>query len=129
MKLLQKLFKENQTILKLTDLVTKKFDVCSTGILNFCYMAQTIKEALLTKPQTEIIRLLSKAQTLNDFLNSIGTIVQKPYMTVLDKSDIVKKLQAEIHNRKQNNPNHDLNKYFNSKNTINKKGLELILNG
>ncbi|RPJ79063.1 MAG: hypothetical protein EHM20_02385, partial [Alphaproteobacteria bacterium] len=61
MKLLQKLFKENQTILKLTDLVTKKFDVCSTGILNFCYMAQTIKEALLTKPQTEIIRLLSKA--------------------------------------------------------------------
>jgi len=129
MKLLQKLFKENQTILKLTDLVTEKFDVCSTGILTFCYMAHTIKEALVTKPQTEIIRLLSKAQTLNEFFNSIGTIVQKPYMAVLDKSDIVKKLQTEIHNRRQNKSNHELNKYFNSKNTLNKKGLELILNG
>jgi len=127
MKLLLKLFKENPTIIKLTDLTTQKFDVCSTGILNFGYMAQTIKEAL-TKPQTEIIRLLTKATTLNDFLNSIGTIIQKSHMTILDKSDIVKKLQTEMYNRKQNHFNPDFNKYFNHKNTINKKGLELILN-
>jgi hypothetical protein len=128
-KLLQKLFNQNPTILKLTDLTTQKFDVCATGILNYCYMAQTIKEALTTKPQTEIIRLLTKAQTLNEFLNSIGTIIQKPFMTVLDKSDIVKKLQTEMHNRRQNQFNPDFNKYFNHKNTINKRGLELILNG
>lgn len=127
MTLLKKLFLKNPTILKLLDLLTQKYEIYSQGILYFGYIAQTLSETLLTTPQTEIIRQLTKSSTLNDFLNSIGAIIQKPHMTVLNQSNIVKTLQTEMHNRKQNNFNPDFNKFFTSKNTLNKKGLELIL--
>lgn len=133
---LRQLWDENPATFRINDAVYKMFPGSNhLGVLKFMYSVGAIHEALKTQDEQQVLRLLSRASTIEEFWTALGYQAEKPAAPAVDltegqdHSEVTKVLGRELQIRLGNvegQPNPKLDRYFNNRHKLNAYGLKVI---
>ena len=126
-------YKRDVQIIKLLDYAYTVYKDAYSSFLNITYAADKIENYLKRENSSfkSVMQILGKSRTLNEFLSGMGKdIYKEQFVAEGCISQTAKMLSHELrvrNGRISGNVDLSLNKYFNRDNTLNARGLKLIV--